>query len=407
VQSHQRYLFFPSRLISALCLLLFASPGYSTQCAGERFPEYPDVVIKQVSAQSKPVPHCKVAGRIGPEIYFELLLPDDWNGKFVMGGGGGFVGSVQNAAVRQGALQAGYATAGTDTGHTGNPVDASWALNNLTRIVNFGHQAVHRTTTTAKALTRAYYGKAASRHYFFGCSRGGGQALMSAQRYPADFDGIVAGAPAYNWTGLAAQTIQIQQAMFPDPGNLTQAFITLPEQEILSQAILAKCDETDGISDGILNNPKTCDFNIESLACEKTDDPNQATCLPPEKLAAIHKIYDGPADEQGELFYGFPFGGESHPAGWTRWLTGGTNIQPQLQIPNLHFGFGNGLMKYMIYHDAGWDYSNYEFTGFRRDSALVAASLNATDPDLSAFRARGVSSNSRSDPWKVGLSATV
>ena len=389
MQPQKSDLSFPTTLLFALWLLAFASPGYSTQCAESNLPAYPDVVITQVSTQSTPTPHCKVAGRIGPEINFELLLPEEWNGKFVMGGGGGFVGSVQNTAFRKGALQAGYATVGTDTGHSGGPVDAEWALNNQERIVNFGHQAIHRTATTAKALTRAYYGKSARRNYFLGCSRGGGQALMSAQRYPEDFDGIVAGAPAYNWTGLAAQGVQIQQAMFPDPGNLTQALVKPADQEMLAQAILAQCDAVDGISDGILNDPPKCDFKVESLSCAKTNNPDQAMCLPAEKIAAIRRVYDGPSDAQGSLFYGFPFGGENDPAGWTRWLTGGIDDQSQQQIPNLHFGFGNGIMKYMVYHDANWDYSNYEFSGFRSASRPVAATLNATNPDLSSFRARG------------------
>ena len=147
------------------------------------------------------MPHCKVAGVIGTETNFELLLPDDWNGKFAMGGGGGFGGSVVNAAQDfWGALQMGYATVGTDTGHRAQSQDTSWAVNNLERLVSFDHQAVHRTAVTAKALTEDYYGQNIARSYFAGCSRGGGQALMEAQRYPEDFDGIFAGAPAYNWT---------------------------------------------------------------------------------------------------------------------------------------------------------------------------------------------------------------
>jgi feruloyl esterase len=169
-------------------------------CAKESFPSLPDVKLTAVTDESAPASHCKVAGVIGTETNFELLLPENWNGKFVMGGGGGFVGLVVNTSLAFGALQAGYATVGTDTGHQGHPLDASWAHNNLERLVNFGHQAVHRTAVTAKSLTEAYYQNGIARSYFTGCSRGGGQALMAAQRYPEDFDGIVAGAPAYNWT---------------------------------------------------------------------------------------------------------------------------------------------------------------------------------------------------------------
>ena len=169
-------------------------------CSIESIAQLPDVRITSVVEEATPVAHCKVAGVIGTETNFELLLPEVWNGKFVMGGGGGFVGSVINTALGYGVLQKGYATVGTDTGHQGHPLDASWALNNLERIVSFGHQAVHRTTVTAKALIPDYYGQDISTNLFFGCSRGGGQALMEAQRYPDDYDGIVAGAPAYSWS---------------------------------------------------------------------------------------------------------------------------------------------------------------------------------------------------------------
>jgi feruloyl esterase len=141
-----------------IVLTLFNSPLHAQPvCKTESFPQLPDVAITSVAQKAQPVPHCKVAGIIGPEIHFELLLPEKWNGKFVMGGGGGFVGSVMNTSLMFGSLQAGYATVGTDTGHQGHPLDASWAHNNLERLVNFGHQAVHRTAVTAKALTKAYY----------------------------------------------------------------------------------------------------------------------------------------------------------------------------------------------------------------------------------------------------------
>ena len=143
-------------------------------CKSDALPQLPDVTITSVTQETQGTPHCKVAGVIGSEIHFELLLPEKWNGKFVMGGGGGFVGSVVNVALSYGALQSGYATVGTDTGHQGHPLDASWALNNLERIVNFGHQAVHRTAVTAKALIKAYYQQDIARNYFVGCSRGGG-----------------------------------------------------------------------------------------------------------------------------------------------------------------------------------------------------------------------------------------
>ena len=150
------------RLLLTLALLTITQQALASTpvCAKEFLPALPDVTITAVTKESAPAPHCKVAGVIGPEIHFELLLPEAWNGKFVFGGGGGFAGVVLNwAAGVPGAVQKGYATVGTDTGHQANPLGASWALNNLERLENFGHLAVHRTTVNAKALIKAYYGR--------------------------------------------------------------------------------------------------------------------------------------------------------------------------------------------------------------------------------------------------------
>ena len=389
-------------IILPTTLIAENKPQHGT-CKLESLPTLPDVTITSVTSQDQPASHCKVAGVIGPEIHFELLLPEQWNGKFVMGGGGGFVGSVTNTSLAFGALQAGYATVGTDTGHQGHPLDASWAHNNLERLVNFGHQAVHRTAVTAKAITKTYYQNEIAQSYFTGCSRGGSQALMEAQRYPEDFDGIVAGAPAINWTsGLGALASQISKAMYPDPDNLQEAIVGPKEQELIETAYLKMCDEQDGIKDGILNDPRQCKFDVASLLCkgDKTDN-----CLSKEQLAAVKVIYDGPRDSKGNpLFYGFPFGGETSPGGWSRWLTGGLKYQADLDefqggvdvgdfeapvSPSAFYGFGNGIMKYFVYNDPDWSYKNYNFDTLIKDSELVAETLNAVNPDLSVFRKRG------------------
>ena len=374
----------------------------SPLCSQKSLPDLPDVTITSVTEESDIAPHCKVAGVIGTETNFELLLPNKWNGKFVMGGGGGFVGFVINTALMYGALQSGYATVGTDTGHQGHPLDASWALNNLERLVSFGHQAVHRTAVTAKALTAVYYGQAISRSYFTGCSRGGGQALMEAQRYPEDFDGIVAGAPAYNWTGLAAGETVINRAMYPDPNNLHEATIRPQDQELIESTYLERCDAVDGLEDGILSDPRQCAFDVASLACESSQTDG---CLTDQQVAAAKAIYDGPSDNQGQVFPGFPLGAETTPGGWSKWLTGGlkynvdddsfqggveaSDEHPAPEMPSHHYGFGMGIMKYFVYNDPDWTYVDYDLNDLRGDAERVAQTLNATDPDLSAFRDRG------------------
>jgi len=372
-------------------------------CKLESLPKLPDVTITSVTQETQYAPHCKVAGVIGPEIRFELLLPEKWNGKFVFGGGGGFVGSVVNvAASLYGAVQSGYATVGTDTGHQAHSLNASWALNNMERIVNFGHQAVHRTTVTAKALTKVYYQQDIARNYFIGCSRGGGQALMEAQRYSEDFDGIVAGAPAYNWTmGLGAGMTQNMRAMYPDPNNLQEAVVGPKEQTLIETSYLEKCDELDGIKDGILNDPRDCKFDVATLLCkgEKTD-----SCLSQTQLNAVKTYYEGPKDSKGNpLYYGFPFGGETGEGGWSMWVTGGLKYHqnsgdyqeglgsdfPAPVVPNAQHAFGTNIMKHLIFHDPDWTYKNYNYDSLREDAKLAANTLNATNPDLTAFRKQG------------------
>src|ERR1700761_16332 len=192
---------------------------------------WPDVVVESATSvtpdrQKFPdsQPYGKVDGVIGGIVRFELLLPENWNGRFCMGGGGGFVGAVENQEF--GSVYSGYATVGTDTGHEWKPnYSAAWAETNLEAQVNFGFLAVHRTAEVAKAIVKAYYSAEPAYSYFVGCSRGGGQAMTEAQRYPRDFDGIVAGAPAFNWPGLAANNIAIAKALYPDPNHLVQTVI--------------------------------------------------------------------------------------------------------------------------------------------------------------------------------------
>jgi feruloyl esterase len=386
-------------LIHSACQLQKSDKALT--CEDRSIPDLPNVTVTSVIQETEMAPHCKVAGIIGNDIKFELLLPHDWNGKFVMGGGGGFVGSVINTALGYGVLQKGYATVGTDTGHEGHPIDGSWAMNNPEAIVNFGHIAVHRTAETAKAITELYYGKEIEYSYFFGCSRGGGQAMMEAQRYPEDFDGIIAGAPAYNWTkGMGAGMIHNMKYMYPDPNSLDEPLISQEDLKLIETSYLAECDELDGIKDGILTDPRACNFDVGSLLCS---GQKNASCLTAEQVKALKAIYEGPKDGQGPLYYGFPLGGETHKDGWFKWLTGGFNHLEQSgefhegiasdfeapQIPNAQFGFGMGVMQNLIFHDQNWSYADYDFNNFREDSRIIANTLNSVDPDLSEFRAQG------------------
>ena len=224
---------------------------------------------------------------------------------------------------------------------------------------------------------------------------------MEAQRYPDDFDGIVAGAPAYSWTGeLGGRNTRLNAAMYPQPDQLDVPTIPPAKQQLLGEAIMAQCDAMDGLADGILNNPLLCDFDLESLACSTGDDNEQ--CFIEAELNAARAIYDDFYVDGRLVYRGYPRGGELYPGGWSKWLTGGGNVLGEFQagvpvpdgvsapsIPSMHFGFGNGVMKYLVYNDPDWDYSSYTFDNFFTDVASASQALDAADPDLDQFRASG------------------
>ncbi len=344
-----------------------------------RFPEVVLESVKRVEADAdkKQAAHVEVKGVIGGHIHFELLLPETWNGKFVMGGGGGFVGTVQNMA--RYTVNMGYATAGTDTGHQSAAGHmAEWALDNMEAKVNFGYLAVHRTAEVAKGLIRSFYGKDAERSYFAGCSRGGGQAMMEAQRYPQDFDGIVAGAPAFHWTGLASAMVGIAKVLYPDPAHLETNVLTKQALEKLQAGIMEQCDAQDGLKDGIIQDPAAAKFDLAKVQG-----------LTDEQRKAIRAIYDGARNDRGPIYPGFAPVAECDPGQWIAWITGPV---PQMisrdHAPDLTFAFGTQIYKYLIFNDPSWDYSKYDFSNYEKDTELGASYLNATNPNLDAFKAR-------------------
>ncbi len=341
----------------------------------------PDVEIKSVAhteggkAGVAGAGYYDVDGVIGGTIGFELLLPLEWNGRFTMGGGGGFVGSVQN--MMRGSANQGYATVGTDTGHTGT--DGSWALNDLLAQVNFGHLAVHRTTEVAKAIIHHTYGSGPEFSYFLGCSRGGGQAMMEAQRYPQDFDGIVSGAPAFDWTGIAALFVQMAQAFYPDPNKLDTTVLPKEDVERLYAEILKQCDEKDGLKDGIIADPRDLTFDLS-----KVPGLNDA------QRKAIQVVYDGAKNADGSIYPGFPLGCEPGGGGWFSWITGPGPLNPMNgNSPSASFMFGTHVLKYFVFNDPELNYATYDFGNWDKDSALTASNLSATNPDLTTFKDRG------------------
>ena len=316
--------------------------------------------------------HCRVEGTIGSEIRFRLLLPDVWNHKFLMGGGGGYVGTIDNQA--QAAVNLGFATVGTDTGHQGGVTDASWAKDNLERQLNFGYLAVHRTAEAAKAIVNSYYDAPSAKNYFSGCSNGGRQALMEAQRFPDDFDGLVAGAPAYDFVGIAAQFVKDIQAAFPDPKVNAPLFTPASLKSVEAQ-ILAKCDALDGVKDGLMEDPRKCVVDVDALA----------DLTPPQK-DALKRIYAA-TGRDGSIYPAQPVGGEGDPTGWPLWITGGGPLTTP-QGPSLRYGFGTQFFKYLVFNDPSWDYSKYDVANTRKNAAMAATFMNATDVKLEGLKAK-------------------
>ncbi len=256
-------------------------------------------------------------------------------------------------------------------------MEGAWALGHPEKVVDFGHRAIHEMTVKGKAVVEAFYGEAPRRSYFASCSNGGRQALMEAQRYPEDYDGIVAGAPAASWTGLFAGFLWNAQAMAEPAAHVPP--LKIPSIE---RAVAAACDARDGVADGVLARPDTCRFDPRSMICKGADS---ADCLTPAQADALAKAYAGPRSRDGRpVFRGFPPGAETGPGGWGLWITGESPGR------SLQTAFAQQIGAYMVFDRADWDFRTYEL---ERDQptveARLAKDLNATSPDLEAFRRRG------------------
>lgn len=328
----------------------------------------------RVSVTLTPVP--------GSEIHSEIWLPlaANWNGKFTAMGNAGFGGSLgpPRLAMRP-TVAHGYAVAATDMGHTepgADGKDASWALNQPERIIDFGHRANHVTAVAAKALIEAYYGRHPSRSYFQGCSGGGREALMAAQRYPDDFDGIVAGAPGASWTRLMTTFAWSWKVAHENPASMLKA----PNLARIQAAALAACDELDGVKDGVIEDPRICHFDPTTILC--SNDAAEG-CLSPEQLTALKGLYGGPRRgvTGASLYPGFAPGGEAQRAGWDLWIT-----EPTAQHPD----FARSFFANFVFDNANWTLDQFDFDkSFDTAQARMASITDSDNPDMSAFKASG------------------
>jgi len=339
---------------------------------------------RDLTAFYKNVPaFCRVVAEAKPtsdsDIRLEVWLPaSGWNGKLQGIGNGGFAGLIDYMQLGV-AVTKGYAATATDTGHGGTPIDATWAMGHPEKVVDFGHRGIHEMTRVAKEAVHAFYGKNPQHSYFAGCSDGGREALMEAQRYPADYDGILAGAPANNWTALLSTAVSDTKALTLDKAS----FIPAAKIPVISAGVLKACDELDGVRDGILNDPRQCHFDPATIQCKTGEETDQ--CLTTPQVAALKKIYAGLRDAQGhELFPGYLPGAENGPGGWGLWIMGPAPAKSLMAF------FGLGFFANMVYEDSAWDYKTFKVeSGFNAAHEKTAKALNAVDADLEPFKKRG------------------
>ncbi|HEY2380108.1 MAG TPA: tannase/feruloyl esterase family alpha/beta hydrolase [Terriglobia bacterium] len=315
--------------------------------------------------------HCRIAAVLTPSadshIEMELWLPaDGWNGKFLAVGNGGWAGNIETGAMAT-ALSRGYATASNDTGHKGG--SASFAVGHPDKIIDFGYRSMHEMTVQSKALIQAFYSRAPQLSYYQGCSTGGRQGLMEAQRYPEDFDAIIAGAPVYNQVHLNTSQVPLQVEMLKDPSHLVpQAKVAL-----FAKSVMAACDGKDGVKDGIVSDPQSCKFDPASLICKEGDGPD---CLTAAQVESARKAYAPVKTRTGELVY--PGHSPGFESGW-RIPAPGVALNPL---------FGD-MPRYLARQDANWDLMSFDLD---KDLALAlknAGFIESNDPDLAKFKARG------------------
>jgi feruloyl esterase len=330
---------------------------------------------------------------LDPEIAFEVNLPEKWNGRFYMIGNGGHAGQslddpMQVSQVKE-AVGKGFAVALTNTGHdSSKEAGASFVMSNPQKGIDYAYRAVHLTAVTAKSITADYYQKPIKYSYWNSCSNGGRQGLIEAQRYAEDFDGIIANAPWLDQTGFTIGAMWNQKAL----SNVT---LTADKMAMVAERVMAKCDAIDGLKDGLIDDPRKCDFDpVKDVpACkESTDGPE---CLTAAQAEAIAKVYQGPMSNGKNIFPGFMPGSEALMQGWgggpaqSGWM--GLIVSAQPGVPSADFGLARETMRYLVHKPPKPDYDCAAFD-FDKDIGMLDAwgkLADAKNPDLSKFRKRG------------------
>jgi feruloyl esterase len=330
--------------------------------------------------------YCHVTGQILPEVRFELSLPASWNNRFYMFGNGGYAGETLSTqgrgATRNTALKARFAVAQTNTGHDAAIEPFGTFAVNRQKLLDYAFRAVHVTAETSKKIIREYYGAAPARSYFDGCSTGGRQGLISAQRFPDDFDGIVVGAPVLNFTGTMTNYVSMVRALEAAP-------IPLEKLKLIAERVYAKCDGVDGLVDGLIGDPRRCDFDPAKDLPVCSDDVDGKDCFTAAQVRALNVVYRGAESGGKRIFWGQPVGAEiGAPAQsiWANWI-----ISPSPTGRTISYNFAETFFRYLAFPKPD---PNYDFKSFNLETDLprlqaIGDILDAKNPDLTRFKTRG------------------
>lgn len=335
--------------------------------------------------------HCRVDLLVQPDMNIEVNLPTAWNGRLYMFGNGGFAGesfdSAGRAANRARGLKAGFVTAATDTGHSAQREPGGTFAVNRQKFIDFGFRSLHVTAETAKRLIAAYYSDPLAKSYFDGCSTGGRQALMLAQRFPTDFDGIIAGAPGLNYTAGQIARVYWKQALAENP-------FPAAKLNLLASRVYEQCDAKDGLKDGLIDNPLRCDFHPANdlPRCESSSDHSE--CFTSNEIAVLERLY-GDVSRQGKRYFpGWPVGAEAvGPNGQSGWL--GQHIDTPAGQSAWN-GYASGFIRFILgpgtplasLTDAD-AMQKFDLNKDHENLPFAQEVLDATNPDLTAFRQHG------------------
>jgi feruloyl esterase len=334
--------------------------------------------------------YCRVRGQIQPEILFDVNLPAVWNRRFYMFGNGGYAGesldSQSRTGTRHAGLRRGFVVASTNTGHESAVEPLGVFAQNRQKLLDYAFRSLHTTAETGKRIAAAYYGARPTRSYFEGCSTGGRQALILAQRFPEDFDGVVAGAPVLNFSGTMVGYTKIAQALAASP-------IPYAKLALLADRVYAQCDEKDGLKDGLIDDPRRCDFrpSRDLPVCAEGDEHgvNNPACFTTAQIGTLEKIYGDVLSDGKRIFPGWPVGAEvaglNNRSGWDNWLI---NERGQ---PTISVNFAQTFFRYLAFPEKNPKYELGSFD-FEKDPPRlewIHNVLDATDPDLSRFKQRG------------------